>query len=142
MALAPWCGSSREDDGIAHSSESDSGKPMVLTLAIVFALFLPWPWNLVAVVTGIIAEIGEIVWGRRLARRWRPKTGAEAMIGATAEVASPCRPKGQVRVHGELWEAMCSEGADIGEEVRIRRLDGLTLVVEPIRPRDGRAPQS
>ncbi len=37
---------------------------------------------------------------------------------------------------------MCSEGADIGEEVRIRRLDGLTLVVEPIRPRDGRAPQS
>jgi membrane protein implicated in regulation of membrane protease activity len=51
------------------------------------------------------------------------------MIGKTAEVLTPCRPKGQVRVDGELWEAYCAEGADAGEAVTIERLDGLTLVV-------------
>ena len=48
-----------------------------------------------------VAEVGEVVWGRRLARRWRPKTGAEAMIGMQAEVVSALHPVGQVHVNGE-----------------------------------------
>ena len=103
---------------------------MALTVAIILALLVfPWPWNLFAVLTGLLIEVGELTWGLRLARRWRPRTGAEAMIGKTAEVLTPCRPKGQVRVDGELWEAYCAEGADAGEAVTIERLDGLTLVV-------------
>jgi membrane-bound ClpP family serine protease len=47
--------------------------------------------------------------GLRLARRSRPQTGAEAMIGMPAEVVSTCRPTGQVRANGELWEATCAE---------------------------------
>jgi hypothetical protein len=55
-----------------------------------------------------------------------------------AEVVVPCRPSGQVRVHGELWEARCAAGADIGEDVRITALEELTLVVEPVvRHREG-----
>ena len=105
---------------------------MALTLAILLALFvLPWPFNLLAVVTGLGIEAAELTWGLRLARRWRPQTGAEAMIGRTAEVVVACRPTGQVRVGGELWEARCDEGADVGETVRIERLEGLTLVVTP-----------
>jgi membrane-bound serine protease (ClpP class) len=110
---------------------------MVLTLAIVLALFLPSPVNVVVIVLGAVGEIGEIVWGRRLARRWRPKTGPEAMIGQTATVVEPCRPNGTVRVHGELWEAHCREGADAAETVRITALEGLTLTVVttgPARP--------
>jgi membrane protein implicated in regulation of membrane protease activity len=107
---------------------------VVLLLAIVVsALFVPWPWNLVVVLAGAIAEVGEVVWGRRLARRWWPKTGPEAMVGQTAEVVVRCRPRGQVRVHGELWEARCAAGADVGEAVRVSALDDLTLVVEPAR---------
>ena len=110
---------------------------MVLALAIVLALFLPWPWNLIVLVLGVILEIGEVVWGRRLAKRWRPRTGAEAMIGLEAEVASPCRPRGQVRVLGELWDATCEEGAEPGEIVRVTRVDGLRLVVERADSRVG-----
>jgi len=112
---------------------------VVLILAIVVAaLFVPWPWNLVVVLCGVIAEVGEVVWGRRLARRWRPKTGPETMVGQTAKVVVPCRPSGQVRVHGELWEARCAAGADIGDDVRITALEELTLVVEPVvRHREG-----
>jgi membrane protein implicated in regulation of membrane protease activity len=37
-----------------------------------------------------------------------------------------------VRVHGELWEAVCDAGAEVGRKVRIERVDGLTLVVVPL----------
>jgi len=104
---------------------------MVLLLAIVLALFVPSPWNLLVLVGGIVLEIGEVIWGRRLARRWRPKTGAEAMVGMRAEVVSPLHPKGQVHVNGELWEATSNAGADVGDTVVVRALEGLTLVVEP-----------
>ena len=105
---------------------------MVLILSIIIALFLPHPWNIVSIVVGVFAEVGEVIWGRRLARRWRPKTGAEAMIGMHAEVVSPMRPTGQVRVSGELWEARSVAEADIGDTVVVRGMEGLTLVVEPL----------
>jgi Membrane-bound serine protease (ClpP class) len=53
------------------------------------------------------------------------------MIGTTATVVTPCRPKGNVRVHGELWEARCDDGADPGDSVRVDAIDGLLLVVSP-----------
>lgn len=108
---------------------------MVLIVAIVIALFVPWPWKLLVLGAGIVAEVGEVVWGRRLARRWRPKTGAEAMIGMRAEVVSPMHPMGQVRVNGELWEARSTVGADAGETVVVRGMEGLTLVVDPLSER-------
>jgi membrane-bound serine protease (ClpP class) len=51
------------------------------------------------------------------------------MIGQEAVVVSPCRPLGEVRVHGELWQARCEDGAEAGERVRIEGIEGLTLVV-------------
>lgn len=106
---------------------------MILLLAILIAFFLvPMPWSLLVIVLGIAGEVGEIVWGRRLARRWRPRTGAEAMVGQTAVVASPCRPTGQVRIHGEIWTARCEAGADPGDEVRVDAVEGLELVVSPV----------
>jgi membrane-bound serine protease (ClpP class) len=107
---------------------------MALTVAIILALFAPWPLNLILVLGGLGIEAVELTWGLRLARRWRPRTGAEAMIGQVAEVVVPCHPTGKVRVQGELWEARCAHGADAGESVRIQRLEGLTLVVAPVGP--------
>jgi membrane protein implicated in regulation of membrane protease activity len=107
---------------------------MVLILAIALSFLFPAPWNLVVIACGVVAEVGEVVWGRRLARRWRPKTGPQTMIGETAEVVVACRPNGQVRVNGELWEATCAAGADVGDPVRVDALDRLTLVVVPVAP--------
>jgi len=107
---------------------------MILLLAIALALFVPSPWDLVVLACGVVLEVGEIVWGLRLARRWRARTGAEAMIGMRAEVATPCHPKGSVRLNGELWEAECALGADVGATVTVQRFDGLILVVAPAPP--------
>jgi membrane protein implicated in regulation of membrane protease activity len=104
---------------------------MVLLLAIAIAIFVPWPWKLLVLVGGILAEVGEVIWGRRLARRWKPRTGAETMIGMRAEVVSPLHPTGQVHVNGELWEATSPAGAEVGDTVVIRAMEGLTLLVAP-----------
>ena len=105
---------------------------MALLISILLAFFVPYPWNLLVLVGGISVEVLEVIWGRRLARRWRPRTGVETMIGEHAEVVVVCRPKGQVRINGELWEATCAAGADVGEETVVRSIEGLTLIVDPV----------
>jgi membrane protein implicated in regulation of membrane protease activity len=41
-----------------------------------------------------------------------------------------CRPSGRVRVHGEVWRAVCPDGASAGDEVVVQRVESdLTLLV-------------
>jgi membrane-bound serine protease (ClpP class) len=103
---------------------------LLVALALAF-LVLPSPWGIVAVGAGAIVEVGEAVVLWRLSHRRAPATGLESLLGAEATVASACRPFGQVRIRGELWQARCDHGADEGDTVRIREVDGLQLVVEP-----------
>ena len=104
---------------------------MLLVAAILLAFFvLPRGWGIGAIALAALLEIVETFFWIRLSRRRRPVIGAEALVGATAAVVSPCRPTGQVRLHGELWGAHCAAGADAGDVVRVTALDGLTLVVE------------
>jgi membrane-bound serine protease (ClpP class) len=111
------------------------GDGMILLICLLLAfLVVPMPWSILVLAAGIAGEVGEVVWGRRLARKWRPRTGADAMVGLEAEVVSACRPTGQVRVVGELWEATCEAGADPGETVRVQAVRGLRLVVTPAEP--------
>jgi membrane protein implicated in regulation of membrane protease activity len=99
-------------------------------LLAVFVLSMPWS----AVVVGIAAlvEVGETFFWIWLSRRGRVQAGPETLIGARAEVVSACRPMGQVRVQGELWQARCDTGVEAGETVRVASRDGLTLVVARI----------
>ena len=107
---------------------------MLLVGAVLLAVFvLPSPWGVVAIAVAAVVEVGETLFWIRLSRRRRVQVGPETLIGASAEVVTACRPKGQVRIQGELWQARSEAGADAGERVRIRALEGLTLVVEPER---------
>lgn len=106
---------------------------MILVAAILLALFVvPAPWGVVLVVGALIVEVAETAFWIWLSKRRRPQVGAETMIGAEAEVVAPCRPVGSVRVAGELWRARCDGGADRGDVVRVRALEGLTLLVDPV----------
>jgi membrane protein implicated in regulation of membrane protease activity len=101
-------------------------------VAILLAIFvLPSPWGLVAIVIGASIEIGESWFWIRFTRRRRSVTGAEGLVGQEAVVVEACRPDGRVRVHGELWRARCARGAEVGEHVRVVRVNNdLTLDVE------------
>ena len=104
---------------------------MALIVGILLAvLVLPTPWDYAAVAAGGAIEVGEAALWWRWTHRRRPAVGAEALIGAEAVVLEECRPFGRVRLNGELWRARCDDGADAGETVVVRALDGLTLVVD------------
>jgi membrane-bound serine protease (ClpP class) len=66
------------------------------------------------------------------ARRSKVRLGGDAMIGQIAVVTQPLAPVGQVMVNGELWQAESATPAALGEQVRVRGLRDLTLLVERV----------
>jgi membrane protein implicated in regulation of membrane protease activity len=108
---------------------------VILLLAILLVVLVPItsPWNIVVIALACVLEVGEIIflrrWAKRLDRRTAKSTGSEAMIGQRAKVVETCRPTGMVQLRGELWEARCESGADRGEMVSVKSVDGLTLIV-------------
>ena len=62
-------------------------------------------------------------------------TGAQGLVGSIAEAATELNLEGQVFVHGEHWGARSSAPVRRGEKVRIVRVEGLSLEVEPVPPR-------
>jgi membrane-bound serine protease (ClpP class) len=67
------------------------------------------------------------------ARHRTVHTGSEEMIGAHGIVRSRLDPVGHVFVRGALWRAHCADDCtlEVGEEVVIEAIDGLTLTVTP-----------
>jgi len=57
------------------------------------------------------------------------------MVGAVGLAETDLQPlglSGKVFVHGELWEARARQPIAKGTRVRVREVEGLTLVVEPV----------
>ena len=105
---------------------------MLLIVGLVLLFVLPSPWNVVALLAGLVLWLGEVAL---IARHWRGRkvqTGAGTLVGRTATVITACRPLGQVRLSGEseIWRARCAEGAEQGESVRVVGIDEITLIVE------------
>jgi len=67
-------------------------------------------------------------------RRWRNATGKEELLGAEGVATTPFPPggEGMIRIHGELWRAVAKESVEEGTRVRVLRVNGLRLEVEPV----------
>ena len=103
---------------------------MFLLLAFVLLIVLDSPWNIVGFGTCFVLFIGELLFWNRTVRRKPATVGAHTLVGREATVTSPCRPEGQVQLDGEIWQARCAAGADVGDSVRVVSRDRLMLVVE------------
>ena len=66
------------------------------------------------------------------ARRNKVVTGEQGLVGETGVAQTALSPQGKVFVHGELWDAIALSPVPIGQLVVVRRIDGLTLQVEPL----------
>ena len=70
-------------------------------------------------------------------RTWKQSTGREELVGEEGQVTQSVGSaggRGMVFIHGELWRAATRAGESIpeGARVRVRRVEGLTLEVEPV----------
>jgi membrane-bound serine protease (ClpP class) len=66
-------------------------------------------------------------------RKWKTTTGKEELIGSQGVVVKLLQSgaEGMIRVHGELWRAESAQPVPEGKTVRIVRVEGLKLYVEP-----------
>jgi membrane-bound serine protease (ClpP class) len=91
----------------------------------------------VIVVVALLLGVLVLLAGRKAlaAQRNEPvRTGYEEMAGAVADVRSTLDPEGRVFLRGAIWHARLQGGegrVPVGNRVRVKSVDGLTLVVEP-----------
>jgi membrane-bound serine protease (ClpP class) len=96
-----------------------------------------------AIIAGGVVLAAFVIFAARkalAAHRDEPvRTGWEEVIGSIGEVREPLDPEGQIFVGGALWRARVADGGssiNLGTRVRVRSVDGLTLVVEPVPEQD------
>ena len=103
---------------------------MLFFAALILLIILPSPWNMIGAAACALLGIGEVHLWNRTVRHRRKAVGIQTFLGRTGIAETACRPTGQVRIDGEIWQARCAKGADAGSQVRVTGIDGLTLVVE------------
>jgi membrane-bound serine protease (ClpP class) len=65
------------------------------------------------------------------ARLSKVRTGAAGMVDEIGSAHTALTPAGKVFIHGEYWDAVCTEPVEAGRPVRVKNVVGLTLNVEP-----------
>ncbi|HTS74052.1 MAG TPA: NfeD family protein [Gaiellaceae bacterium] len=103
---------------------------MLIIVAFLLLFLLPSPWNLVGFLVAIPLWVLELLGWNRTVKNRKKAVGAQTLIGMEGVVSAPCRPVGQIRVNGEIWEARCEAGASPGDRVRVVGRDRLMLIVE------------
>ncbi|MCJ7793657.1 hypothetical protein MUP42_01855 [Candidatus Bathyarchaeota archaeon] len=80
----------------------------------------------IALIVGWIFYVGVKAQYRQI------KTGEEALIGAKGIAATDLKPKGEVRVMGEFWQATAKDTTiAVGQVVEVVGMEGMFLVVKP-----------
>lgn len=94
--------------------------------------FIEISWSLILATVALTLVFFMFVIGLGLkAHTRKPTTGTEGLIGEIGEALTALTPKGQVRVHGELWNAESTSGKIAkGERVKVVAVDNLSLRVE------------
>ncbi len=76
------------------------------------------------------------------ARHERVRTGTEELVGEHGRVRTPLDPEGHVFVQGALWRAVPSGSArpEVGDEIVVEKVDGLTLTVRKAEAQEEHPP--
>jgi len=118
-------------------------------VCIVIASLLLFPSPQWLVYYGVVQQIQEalliaaaamaslfsfIVYKAAKAKLAKVRTGKEALIGAVGVAISDLKPKGEIRVVGEFWQAKAEDAwIKKGEIVEVVSMEGLFLVVKAVK---------
>lgn len=95
-----------------------------------YHLTLSFLTGVVVVFGALVVLMGWLYWRARS----RPRlAGTEELIGLTGPVTA-VMPDGAVyaRIHSEQWRIFCNDALQVGDTVRVRGIDGLTLQVDSV----------
>jgi membrane-bound serine protease (ClpP class) len=81
------------------------------------------------VVSGFFVFISGLVFKSHLSK---PKTGTNGLVGEIGVVKETILKEGRVLVHGEVWKAISKDPIEKGFKVRVVKIEGLVLEVEPL----------
>jgi membrane-bound serine protease (ClpP class) len=66
-------------------------------------------------------------------RKWKPAVGSEELLTEQGIAIAGLQTgvAGMIRIHGEMWRGLADQDIAAGAVVRVRKIEGLTLHVEP-----------
>jgi membrane-bound serine protease (ClpP class) len=89
-------------------------------------------YGVIAAGTLVTAAFFLIVIGAGVrAQRRRVQSGAGGMLGLTARVVERIAPRGRVDIAGVVWNARSAAPIEVGAQVEVIGVDGLTVEVRP-----------
>jgi membrane-bound serine protease (ClpP class) len=97
--------------------------------------FIQLSWSVVLTCAALSLVFFMFVIGFGLkALRSKPSTGSEGLVGEIGESLSALSPAGQIKIHGEIWNAVAVSGT-IPKRARVKvvSMENLTLRVEEQR---------
>ena len=102
------------------------------SLGIAFGLTMEAEVVLAIVLLVIAGIFAWLFYAGVKAQYKKVKTGKEALIGARGIAVTDLKPKGEVRVLGDFWQATTKDAAIAnGQAVEVVCLEGMFLVVKP-----------
>jgi len=87
-----------------------------------------------AVIVIVIAVLAAVMLYKGLTAKFvKVKTGLEALVGSRGIAVTDLKPKGEIRVMGEFWQAT-AQGTWVsnGEKVEVVGMEGMFLTVKPV----------
>jgi membrane-bound serine protease (ClpP class) len=109
------------------------GSIMLINTETTLEVFkISWQVILVIVILTAAFFIFAISFGIKAQSR-KPTTGTEGIIGEIGETINDLEPEGQIRIHGEVWNAESLDGPlSTGTKVKVTQVSNLKLMVRKI----------
>ncbi|MBZ5542454.1 MAG: nodulation protein NfeD [Acidobacteriia bacterium] len=115
-----------------------AGGILAMVIGALILVDSPWPEARIRLSTALgvtlpLAAITIILLRLAVAaKRRKAVTGEAAMIDSTGIAQTDLDPMGKVLVRGEIWDAHATTKIPRGGRIRVRKIAGLTLEVEPV----------
>ena len=90
--------------------------------------------SLIATVAAVTAAFFLIVIRMVFKAHRKPVvSGVEELVGSLGEVLADFDKRGFIHVHGEDWQAVSEQPVKAGDRVKVTKIDGLILKIEPTK---------
>lgn len=93
---------------------------------LAWGVFLPT----VLLISGFFVTLALLVVRAHVHKPWTGEDGLIDEIGLVKQIEGS---SGKIQIHGELWQAVFTEPATVGQQVRVQSVENLVVTVTPLK---------